>query len=196
MSAHECHGKKEAMTSTTAVELPPTRFTAAAKEAWPSAPEALRIEVLRLERELMAGLRKHQAAAARDADLADFHARAAKGGTNLKQALSRYVGLEDLLRSDPDKGLEAIFQNIGISPREWAARLLGQTPYVDATTQEVLEFAAAHPRFEELSEDIVFFLDTGRADDLAEAYSLAERFSSPNASESLPDGFARSDAGT
>jgi hypothetical protein len=159
------------------VELPPTRFTAAAKEAWPSAPEALRIEVLRLERELMAGLRKHQAAAARDADLADFHARAAKGGITLKEALSAYISLEDLLRSDPDKGLEAIFRNLGISSREWAAKLLGQVPDADATTEAVLKFAADHPRFKELSEDIVFFLDTGRANDLAEAYSLAERFS-------------------
>jgi hypothetical protein len=47
-----------------------------------------------------------------------------------------------------------------------------------------MKFAAAHPRFEELSEDIVFFLDTGRADDLEEAYSLAERFSSSTASAS------------
>jgi hypothetical protein len=162
-----------------AVEPAPTRFTAVAKEAWASVPETVRADVLRMERELTAGLRKHQAAAARDADLADFHARAAKGGVTLQEALSAYVNMEDLLRTDPDKGLEAVFQNIGISPCEWAARLLGQTPDVDATTQEVLEFAAVHPRFEELSEDIVFFIESGRADDLAEAYSLAERFSSP-----------------
>lgn len=168
-------------------EPPPKRFTAAAMEDWASTPETVRAEVLRLERELTAGLKKHQSAAARDADLADFHDRAAKGGTTLKAALSKYVGLEDLLRTDPDKGLEAIFQNIGISPREWATNLLGQAPgddssSADATTEAVMKFAAAHPRFEELSEDIVFFLDTGRADDLAEAYSLAERFSSPTTS--------------
>jgi hypothetical protein len=46
----------------------------------------------------------------------------------------------------------------------------------DSTHDSVTKFAAVHPRFEELSEDIVFFLDTGRANDLAEAYSLAERF--------------------
>jgi hypothetical protein len=93
------------------------------------------------------------------------------------------------------------FQNIGISPGEWATKLLGRAPdvaatKVDSTAEMVTKFAAAHPRFEVLSEDIVFFLDTGRANDLAEAYSLAERFSSSTASESLPDGFARSDAGT
>jgi hypothetical protein len=159
-------------------EPAPRRFSAAAKEKWAEAPEEVRAEVLRLEKELTAGLKKHQAAAARDADLADFHDRAAKGGTTLRDALARYVSLEDLLRTDRDKELEAIFQNIGISPYEWATELLVQVPDADATTEAVVKFAAAHPRFEELSEDIVFFLETGRANDLAEAYSLAERFSS------------------
>jgi hypothetical protein len=155
-------------------EPPPKRFSAAAMEDWASTPETVRAEVLRLEKELTAGFRKHQAAAARDADLAVFHDRAAKGGTTLKEALSRYASMEDILRTDPDKGLKAVFQNIGISSREWATKLLGQE--VDSTAEAVTKFAAVHPRFEELSEDIVFFLDTGRANDLAEAYSLAERF--------------------
>jgi hypothetical protein len=152
----------------------PTRFSPAAKEDWASTPETVRAEVLRLEKELTAGLKRRQAAAARDADLADFHDRAAKGGTTLRQALCRYVGLEDLLRTDPEKGLEAIFQNIGISPCEWAAKLIGQRE--ESTAEAVEKFAAAHPRFEELSEDICFFIESGRADDLAEAYNLAERF--------------------
>jgi hypothetical protein len=166
---------------------PPARFSPVAKAEWDTAPETLRAEVSRMEKEFAAGFAKYKAAAARDADLADFHDRAAKGGTTLKEALSKYVGLEDLLRTDPDKGLEAIFQNIGISAGEWATKLLGQVldmaaTKADSTTEAVMKFAAAHPRFEELSEDIVFFLDTGRANDLAEAYSLAERFSSSTAS--------------
>jgi hypothetical protein len=83
--------------------------------------------------------------------------------------------MEDLLRTDPDKGLEALFENIGISPCEWAMKLLGRMPDADATTEAVMKFAAAHLRFEELSEDIVFFIESGRANDLAEAYALAER---------------------
>jgi hypothetical protein len=108
------------------VQPPPRRFSVAAKEAWASVPETVRAEVLRLEAELTAGLKKHQAAAERDANLADFHARAAKGGITLQEALSAYVNLEDLLRTDPDKGLEAIFQNVGISPCEWATKLLAK----------------------------------------------------------------------
>ena len=88
--------------------------------------------------------------------------------------------MENQLRADPIKGLEIICQNVGLSLRDVAA-LLGVTPGqgqggADSTHDSVTKFAAAHPRFEELSEDIVFFLDTGRANDLAEAYTLAERF--------------------
>ncbi|WOH58527.1 hypothetical protein [Bradyrhizobium sp. BWC-3-1] len=168
------HGDAATLLSTDAIEPAPNRFTAAAKEDWAATPQAVRGEVLRMEKELKAGLEKYQVAAARDADLADFHNRADRRGTSLKEVLSGYVRLEDMLRADPDKGLEVLFGNIGISPCEWAVKLLGQE--MDSVTEAVTKFAATRPRFDELSEDIVFFLDTGRAGDLAEAYSLAERF--------------------
>jgi hypothetical protein len=168
------------------IPSPPKRFSAAAVEDWASTPATVRAEVLRLEAELTAGLAKHRSAAARDAELSDFHDRAAKGGTTLREALSRYVSLEDLLRTDPDKGLEAIFQNIGISPREWATKLFGQE--AESTAEAVEKFAAAHPNFEELSEDICFFIESGRADDLAEAYDLAVRFNLSPAEADQADG--------
>ncbi len=47
----------------------------------------------------------------------------------------------------------------------------------DAMLTELAEFAAKpeHGRFEELAEDIAFFIKSGRANDLKEAYELAER---------------------
>lgn len=55
-----------------------------------------------------------------------------------------------------------------------------------AVGKEVQDFAAAHPRFEELSEDIAFFLQH-RTQDLAEAYSLAERLNpAPAAAATAP----------
>ena len=50
-----------------------------------------------------------------------------------------------------------------------------QQQHVERTGAEVEKFAAEHPRFEELAEDIAFFIKSGRTKDLAEAYSLAER---------------------
>ena len=162
------------------VSLPPARFSAEAKAAWDTAPETLRAEVSRMEKEFTAGFAKHRASAEAFEHVREYDEMAKKGGTTLKEALSKYVNMENQLRADPIKGLEIICQNVGLSLREVAA-LLGVSPGqgqggADSTHDSVTKFAAAHPRFEELSEDIVFFLDTGRADDLAEAYTLAERF--------------------
>jgi hypothetical protein len=44
-----------------------------------------------------------------------------------------------------------------------------------AAFARVSEFASQNPRFDELSGDIAFFIESGRAKDLSEAYSLAER---------------------
>jgi hypothetical protein len=160
------------------VSPPPARFSPAAKAAWDEAPETVRAEVSRMEKEFKAGFAKYKTAAERDASLAEFHAIAAKGGTTVKEALSRYVSMENQLRADTIKGLEIICQNVGMSLREVAAKVLGLTPdqgrsAVDSTHESVTKFAAAHPRFEELSEDIALFLMSGRTKDLAEAYTLA-----------------------
>ena len=163
--------------SSHATSLAPARFSPAAKAEWNTAPETLRAEVTRMEREFTAGFAKYKTAAERDASLAEFHERAAKGGTTVKEALCKYVNLEDQLRADPLRGLEIICQNVGLSLREVAV-LLGATPgqgqgRAESAHESVERFAAAHPRFEELSEDIVFFIESGRADDLEEAYNLA-----------------------
>jgi hypothetical protein len=167
---------------------PPARFSPAAKAAWDTAPETVRAEVSRMQKEFTAGFAKYKTGAERDASLAEFHDMAAKGKTTVKEALSRYVNLENQLRADLVKGLEIICQNVGMSLREVAAKVLGLTPdqgqaVVDTTHGSVTKFAAEHSRFEELSEDIAFFLTSGRATDLAEAYTLAERLNAPAAAE-------------
>ncbi|XUM19757.1 hypothetical protein ACRAVF_19010 [Bradyrhizobium oligotrophicum S58] len=203
--------KEPAKPSFTA-EPPPARFSAAAKEKWAEAPDEVRAEVTRAVTELTKGFEKHREAAARDSELAEFHEMATKGGTTVKQALSAYVNMENVLRSDPIKGFELICQNAGLSLRDLAGKILNQTPEesaskADATiaelrakidrlekgfgsieqrehqaktesiTEIVAKFAAdpAHSRFDELSEDIKFFLESGKTKDLAEAYRLAER---------------------
>lgn len=51
-----------------------------------------------------------------------------------------------------------------------------------ATLTEINKFASDHPRFEELADDIAFFMKSGRAKDLPEAYDLAERLNPAPAS--------------
>lgn len=60
-----------------------------------------------------------------------------------------------------------------------------------ATLTEINKFAAEHPRFEELADDIAFFMKSGRAKDLPEAYDLAERLNpapAGQAKETAPAG--------
>jgi hypothetical protein len=170
-----------------AVSPPPSRFSPVAKAAWDAAPESVRAEVSRMEAEFKAGFAKYKTAAERDASLAEFHDMAAKGKTTVKEALSKYVNMENQIRADPVKGLEIICQNVGMSLREVAAQVLGLTPdqgqsAADSTHETVTKFAAENPRFEELADDIAFFLKT-RTKDLAEAYKMAERLNPAPASQ-------------
>lgn len=82
-----------------------------------------------------------------------------------------------------------IAKNAGLSLLDVAAKVLGRPPdqgqsVTDSTTEAVTKFAAENPRFEELSDDIAFFLKSGRTKDLAEAYRLAERLNPVPASHS------------
>lgn len=63
-----------------------------------------------------------------------------------------------------------------------------------ATLTEINKFAADNPRFEELAEDISFFLKSGRAKDLPEAYQLAERLNPAPAGQAKDDPPAASSA--
>jgi hypothetical protein len=59
----------------------------------------------------------------------------------------------------------------------------------EATLTEINAFASKpeHSRFEELADDIAFFMKSGRAKDLPEAYQLAERLNpAPQAKEIAP----------
>jgi hypothetical protein len=200
--------KVEAKPSHTAGD-PPARFTETAKAKWAAADPEIRGEVSRMERELTEGYQKHRAAAERDSTLNEFHEMAKQSGKDLPNVIREYVNMEQTLRADPVKGIETILSRVGISPRQYAEHILGQTPdqtasqqdatirelkqeiaslkqevggvtqtfqqqRTEATTAEVTKFAADHPRFDELSEDIAFFLKT-RTKDLSEAYTLAER---------------------
>lgn len=214
--------KTEAKPSYTAGE-PPARFTADVKASWATLPENVRGEVSRMERELTQGYEKHKAGAERDATLNEFHDMAKQSGKQLSDVVRAYVGMENLLRTDPNKAFEQLLQRVGSSPRQYAEHILGQTPdqnanQQDATIrelkqtigqlqqqvgqvsqtfhqqresavlQDVTKFAQDNPRFEELSGDIAFFMKSGRAKDLSEAYTLAERLNpaAPAASDVKP----------
>ncbi|MBB5051126.1 hypothetical protein HNQ36_001080 [Afipia massiliensis] len=114
----------------------PARFSADAKAVWDTAPEPVKAEVARMERELTAGIEKHRVAAERDSKIAPFHQMAEESGTDVHTALTKYTNLEKLLRTNPLKGIEAVCENIGVSLKEVAQIVLGQTPDQERSQQE------------------------------------------------------------
>jgi hypothetical protein len=67
---------------------------------------------------------------------------ARQAGTTVEAALKSYTELDKLLHTDKIKGLEAIFERIGVSPRDYAAHVLNQSPdqqasQSDATIREL-----------------------------------------------------------
>jgi uncharacterized protein YukE len=120
----------------------PERFSPDAKAAWDTAPEPVKAEVSRMHREMTQGIEKHRAAAEKFETVREFDELASKSGTDLKTALTRYVNMEQALRQNPLKGLEAVCQNIGVSLRDVAQIVLGQKPeeqqsQADATIREL-----------------------------------------------------------
>jgi hypothetical protein len=106
----------------------PERFSPDAKASWEVAPEPVKAEVHRMQRELEAGIEKHRVGAQKYETVKDFDELASKNGTNLRTALTKYVNTEHLLRTNPLKGLEAICGNMGTSLRAVAEIVMGQTP--------------------------------------------------------------------
>lgn len=111
----------------------PARFSADAKAAWDAAPEPVKAEVARMERELTAGIEKHRA---RVEALKPFDDMAAKAGTTVEAALKNYTDLDMLMHQNPLNGLEAICERVGVSLRDVAQIVLGQTPDQERSAAE------------------------------------------------------------
>jgi hypothetical protein len=195
----------------TAFQDAPKRFSDDAKAAWQTAPEPVRAEIHRAVKELETGLSQYREVVE---PLKPYLDLAKQNNTTINKALDQYMGLERALKSSDINqklsGIEEVFRHAGISPRDYAAHILNQTPdqvqsqqdgiirelrqqlsqlqqqvgsVVQSTQQqreqstlaEINKFAEANPRFEELADDIAFFMKAGRAADLSEAYQLAER---------------------
>ena len=104
----------------------PARFSPDAKAVWPTAAEPLKAEVLRMEREMTAGLEKYREDATAFEPLRQFDQLAKQNGTDLPSAMERYVAFEMGLNADPVAGFVSICADKGLNPREIAAKVLGQ----------------------------------------------------------------------
>ena len=108
---------------------PPARFSADAKAAWATAPEAVRAETHRALKELSDGLGQYQQVFE---PLKPFYQLAQQHDTTVHETLERYVNLDFALVSNkPEERLgaiEKVLDYAGITPKEYAASIMGQKP--------------------------------------------------------------------
>lgn len=174
----------------------PARFSPDAKAAWAEAHPAIRGEVQRAFGELEAGIEKYRQ---QIEPLQPLVQRAEANGQNPADIINQYMGIEDLLRTKPLEGLEAVCRNMGTDLKSVAAHVMGQpaperdqemealkrqieslTGNVSSFRQQqseamVAEFARTHPRLDELAPEIAQMLKTKYASSLEDAYAKAER---------------------
>lgn len=104
---------------------PPSRFSGDAKAEWEKAPESIRAETHRAIREMEKGIKEKDQALK---PLEPFIKMAREQGTTVDKALSNYVQMEQMLRQNPQQGLQRLAQNMGMAPIHLAATALGVNP--------------------------------------------------------------------
>lgn len=208
-------------------QQPPARFLPKAKEVWANVPNAVKADIDRVFKEHEAEVSQYRTAHQEYEQIKDFDELAKRGGTTLRNALSAYTGVENLLRTNPVQGVAEVLRNIGISPIQYAQHVLNnpqlheykgmpapspqqqqqvRSPEIDELKQQIASmrheqvardiitpFREANPRYDELQEDIAFFLQSGKipsslspVERLEAAYDMAARINPGSASYTPP----------
>lgn len=108
---------------------PPARFLPEARDKWGPTPYAVKAEMHRISEEVETELRTYRESHEAYEQVREFAELAKQGGTDLKSALQQYVGIENLLRTNPVQGVATILRNIGITPQQYAQHVM-QNPQV------------------------------------------------------------------
>lgn len=132
---------------------PPVRMADHAKAEWAKAPESVRGEVHRMQREFEGAYHQYRGAHEAFQPIAHFHQMAQQHGTTLERALTNYVGMEQKLRQDVVGGLDVIVNNLGLKTsdgqplglRDIAYHVLSQSPeQLRQLQQGNMQTAASH----------------------------------------------------
>lgn len=103
---------------------PPARFLPEARTKWANVPNEVKGEFHRVSQEYEAEIQRHKQASTEFEAIREFSERARSSGTDLKTALTSYTQMEDMLRSNPVAGLNAIVQNLGLRTSDGRALTL------------------------------------------------------------------------
>jgi hypothetical protein len=101
---------------------PPPGFSVATKQAWDTLPDHVKADIARRESEITSGMQRY-------GGLRNFAEEAERNGTTLQNAVSDYVAVETELKKDPVRGVEFLFQRMGVNPlavlNQWVKRYMG-----------------------------------------------------------------------
>lgn len=123
---------------------PPDRFNDGAKAAWEAAPDEVRHEVVRMQRELEKGIGEYKAKAAeyeaRVAPIKPFMEMAERAGVKFEDALKNYVAAEQALVSNPMQALAQMAQQyVPGGLQAFVAQLTGQQGQSDPRDAQIAQ---------------------------------------------------------
>jgi hypothetical protein len=98
--------------------VPPTSWSATAKAAFKDLPKAVQQAVVKRDAEIVQGQETYRKTIESYKELDPYVEMAERSGTNLPEALRRYVSAEQLLERDPISGLKWLIQNYNVDPRQ------------------------------------------------------------------------------
>lgn len=106
---------------------PPRRFSKQAQAEWENAPEAVRHEVRRMQRELEQGLSEHQDRSRRMQEIEPYEQLAHQYGLGgIKGVLADYEGMARMMAQNPIAVFETLAHRHGFSLQQVAAKVLEQ----------------------------------------------------------------------
>jgi hypothetical protein len=158
----------------------PKRFDDGAKAEWEKVPESVRGAVHRTMRELETGLEQYKA---EYEPLKEYSQLAKQHGTTIKDGLDRYIGLERQLMSqnlgDKIAAIRHVFDYAGLNIREFAARILGQTPE-QATVERDNEVQSLRQTVARLEQQLTGVNQSMQQQSERDALSRVEEFARAN----------------
>lgn len=135
---------------------PPARFLPEAREKWANVPSNIKAEFHRVTQEMEAETTKYRQSHEAYEAVRQFDEQAKASGTDLKTALQSYTNIENLLRSNPARGVAEVLRNIGLTPEQYAQHVM-QNPHAHQFQQQPQQQAPqqqSNPEIEALRNEI------------------------------------------
>ncbi|KXV58003.1 hypothetical protein AD947_07380 [Acetobacter tropicalis] len=111
---------------------PPKRFLTKAKETWINTPNAVKSEVIRLERDYDELSQRAQENEQYRAGLKIFEDYAERNGVKLSQALEVFTSLDALLKQNPVQAVAEILKTVKLTPQQYAQIVQENSPQYQA----------------------------------------------------------------